>query len=86
MHGLSIMIVGSRHPSVSKDNGKRLDWFSVLLGAASGVAQQPNPGVAISAAVAAGIWRCLIGILSLFSPCSYLFQLFVSLLFSPPDS
>ena len=76
----------SRHPSVSKDNGKRLDWFSVLLGAASGVAQQPNPGVAISAAVAAGIWRCLIGILSLFSPCSYLFQLFVSLLFSPPDS
>ena len=43
----------SRHPSVSKDNGKRLDWFSVLLGAASGVAQQPNPGVAISAAVAA---------------------------------
>ena len=54
-----------RHPSVSKDNGKRLDWFSVLLGAASGVAQQPNPGVAISAAVAAGIWRCLIGILEI---------------------
>ena len=43
----------SRHPSVSRDNGERLGWFSVLFGAASGVAQQPNPGVTISAAVAA---------------------------------
>ena len=46
---------GSRHPSVSRDNSERLGWFSVLFGAASGVAQQPNPGVTISAAVAADV-------------------------------
>ena len=41
----------SRHPSVSRDNGGRLGWFSVLFGAASGVAQQPNPGVNIQLSI-----------------------------------
>ena len=80
------LAVISSHPSVSRDNGECLGWFSVLFGAASGVAQQPNPGVTISAAVAADVWLCLVGSQSLFSSCSYLFQLFVSLLLSPPDS
>lgn len=38
----------SRHPSVSGDNGCALVNLSVVLRAASGVAQQSNLGVTVS--------------------------------------
>ena len=76
----------SRQPSVSRDNGKRLGWSSVMLRAAAGVAQESNPGMTVFATVVADVWGRWVGILSLFPPRSFLFHLFVSLLLSSSDS
>ena len=69
----------SRHLSVSRDNGVRLGWSSITLIATAGVAQEPNPGMTVSATVVANEWGRWVGILSLFPPRSFLFHLFVSL-------
>ena len=76
----------SRQPSVSRDNGKRLGWSSVMLRAAAGVAQESNPGMTVFATVVADVCSRWVGILSLFPPRSFLFHLFVSLLLSSSDS
>ena len=45
----------------------RLDWSSMMLKAAAGLAQEPNPGMTVSATVVADVWGCWVGILSLSS-------------------
>ena len=57
----------SRHLSVSRDNGVRLGWSSMTLIATAGVAQEPNPGMTVSATVVANEWGRWVGILSLVS-------------------
>ena len=76
----------SRQPSVSRDNGKRLGWSSMMLRAAARVAQKPNPGMTVFATVVADVWGRWVGNLSLFPPRSFLFHLFVSLLLSSSES
>ena len=58
----------------------------MMLRAAAGVAQEPNPGMTVAATVIADVCGRWVGILSPFPPRSFLFHLFVSLLLSSSDS
>ena len=53
----------SRQPSISRDNGKRLGWSSMMLRAVAGVAQEPHPGMTVFATVVADVWGRWVGIL-----------------------
>ena len=49
-----VAVVGIRLSRV--DNGVRLGWSSMMLRAAAGVAQEPNPGMTVSTTVVADVW------------------------------
>ena len=47
-------------------------WSSMMLRTAAGVAQEPDPGMTVSATVVADVWGRWVGIQSLFPRRSFL--------------